>query len=142
MGAPDAVSTPAEHDVILFDGVCNLCNSSVIFIIKRDRHAKFRFASLQSSFGRKQLERVRLDPHNLYSILLIHKDLIFERSDAVLEILKRMDGIWPVFYSMKIIPRFIRDFVYSWIATNRYHFFGKKESCMIPTKELRSRFLE
>jgi predicted DCC family thiol-disulfide oxidoreductase YuxK len=130
-----------DHDIILFDGVCNLCSGAVKFIVKRDRRAQFRFASLQSSFAQKQLEQMGVNVDRANTMILIHGQYIFQRSDAVLEIARRLDGLWPVFYAARIIPRFIRDAMYKLVASNRYRLFGKKESCMVPTQELRARFI-
>lgn len=137
MGSPD----PIGHPVILFDGVCNLCNGSVLFIIKRDPKSKFYFAALQSDVGSSQLKKFGLPPAELNSVLLIKAGKLYQKSNAALEIAKHLSGLWPALYILKIVPSFLRDGVYSWIARNRYHWFGKKEACMIPTPELKSRFL-
>ncbi len=136
MGAPGAV-----EPVILFDGVCNLCNSSVLFIIQRDPKAKFRFASLQSDFGKAQMLRFGLNDSELNSVLLIKEEILYQKSNAALEIARNLTGGWPMLYAFKIIPAFLRDWVYNWIAQNRYRWFGKKDACMIPTPELKSRFV-
>lgn len=126
--------------IILFDGVCNLCSGSVQFIIKRDPSGYFKFASLQSDFGQQHLQRLNLDPQSFHSIILITGDKVFQRSDAALEIAKKLTGAWPVLYGFKILPRFLRDAVYNLISKNRYRLFGKKDACWIPTPELKSRF--
>lgn len=141
MGSPGEVTLP-QAKIILFDGVCNLCSGAVQFIIKRDRKGIFKFASLQSSFGQQQLEKFNIDKNLLHSIILVHDDQFFERSDAALEIAKHLNGLWLVLYVFKIIPRFIRDGIYNLIARNRYGLFGKKDACWIPTPELKDRFLE
>lgn len=144
MGSPGEVKP--IPDIVLFDGVCNLCSGSVQFIIKRDKEKAFQFASLQSSFAQQQLEKFNLDKNYLHSIILIRpgnqQDQFFQRSDAALEIVKKLSAGWPMLYGFKILPRFIRDGVYNWIANNRYRFFGKKSSCWIPTPELKGRFIE
>ncbi len=137
MGSPD----PLDHPVILFDGVCNLCNGSVIFIIKRDPRSQFYFAALQSDFGNKQLKNFGLPATELNSVLLIKGGTLYQKSNAALEIAKHLNGLWPVIYIFKIIPPFLRDGIYTWVARNRYRWFGKKDACMIPTPELKSRFL-
>lgn len=137
MGTTGAV----EHPVILFDGVCNLCNNSVLFVIKRDPKKKFRFASLQSEFGRNQMRNFRLDDSELNSVLLVKQDKLFQKSNAALEIARQLTGGWPLLYGFIIIPSFIRDGVYNWISRNRYRWFGRKEACMIPTPELKARFV-
>jgi predicted DCC family thiol-disulfide oxidoreductase YuxK len=127
---------------VLFDGVCNLCNSSVQFIIKRDRKGIFRFASLQSEFGQGQLSRFSIDGSKMDSVILIKAGRVFMYSSAALEITRHLRGAWPLFYVFKIIPPFIRDFFYQIVAKNRYKWFGKKESCMVPNQELKGRFIE
>lgn len=136
------VATAALKPIILFDGVCNLCNGSVLFIIKRDPEAKFSFASLQSSFGQSQLKKFNLPLGELNTIFLIKDENFFHKSDAALEIAKGMSGLWPALYIFKIIPSFIRNFVYDLIAKNRYRWFGKQDACMIPTPELKARFID
>jgi predicted DCC family thiol-disulfide oxidoreductase YuxK len=136
-------TNPLEHKkIILFDGLCNLCNGSVQFIIKRDSKNLFRFSSLQSAFGSKQLSGFGLSANELYSIILINKGTYLQKSDAALEIAKNLQQPWPLLYAFKIVPRFFRDWIYDLIAKNRYLWFGKKDSCMIPTQELKSRFIE
>lgn len=128
--------------IVLFDGVCNLCNGSVQFIIKRDPRGIFRFASLQSEFGQLQLKKFNLPGHVLHSIISIEKGVCYQRSDAALKIASRLPGLWPVLSIFRIVPRFIRDAAYDLIALNRYRFFGKQESCMLPTPALKSRFIQ
>ncbi len=136
-------TNPLEpKQIILFDGLCNLCNSSVQFIIKRDSKNRFKFSSLQSSFGSKKLQAFGLSSKDLYSIILVNEGTYLQKSDAALEIAKNLQQPWPLFYAFKIIPRFFRDWIYDLIAKNRYSWFGKKDSCMIPTQELKSRFIE
>ena len=138
MGAPDPVDT---QRIILFDGLCNLCNGSVQFIISRDSKGYFKFASLQSAYGQYQLHKFTIPTNQLYSVLLIKDGILFQKSNAALEIAKHLGGLWPILYVFKIVPRFIRDWVYDIVAKNRYTWFGKKDSCMIPSPELKSRFI-
>src|SRR5690349_9380090 len=98
MGAPGEVK-PQRNNVVLFDGVCNLCSSGVQFIIKRDSKSVFKFASLQSSFGQQQLDQFKIDKNLLHSIILVRDNQFFERSDAALEIIKQLNGIWPALYA-------------------------------------------
>lgn len=133
-------SVVASEAIILFDGVCNLCSGSVKFIIKRDPSGYFKFASLQSEFGQQQLQKLKLDQNSFRSIILLSGDHVYERSDAALEIAKKLTGAWPLLYGFKILPRFLRDAVYNLISRNRYKLFGKKDACWIPTPELKSRF--
>ena len=132
---------PHKHALILFDGVCNFCNRSVQFIIRRDRNDHFRFASLQSSLAESVLAANYLSASRLDSIVLIEGEQIFTESTAVLRICKKMDGLWKGLYMLIIFPKPIRDALYRWLANNRYHFFGKQDTCMIPTPEIRKRFL-
>ncbi len=140
MGADRALSN--DQPVVLFDGVCNLCNGSVLFIIKRDTRARLKFASLQSDYGAEQMKRFHLSSSSLNSVLLIKNDRLFQKSNAALEIASMLDGAWPLLYAFKIVPGFIRNFVYDWIAKNRYRWFGKKEACMIPALEMKARFVD
>jgi len=136
MGTPDPISS-----IVLFDGVCNLCNRSVQFIIRRDPHAKFRYAALQSETGQQVLTSFGVSLNSFHSIILIQNGKFLERSSAALEIARRLTGFWPLLYAFKIVPHFIRDPLYNFIANNRYRFFGKLDHCMIPTPELKSRFI-
>ena len=133
-----------DHCIVLFDGVCNLCTSSVQFIINRDPAGIFRFASLQSAYAQGALKQhgISTSPDDLFSIILLANGKIYSRSDAALEIARYLSGWWPALRVFKIVPRFIRDAVYNWISLNRYKIFGKKEACMIPDPELKMRFLE
>ena len=141
MGAPGKVK-PQKNNIVLFDGFCNLCSGSVQFIINRDVKGVFKFASLQSFFGQQQLDNFKLDKNLLHSIILVRGDQFYQRSDAALEIARRLSGAWPVLYIFKILPRFLRDGIYNVIARNRYRLFGKMDACWIPTPELKERFLE
>lgn len=133
--------TNNKNIVVLFDGVCNFCNGSVQFMIRRDPAGVFRFASLQSEYGQSQLKRFDLPPHELYSIIVVEEDLYFQKSDAILKIARHLKSPWSALTVFKIIPRFIRDVVYELIAKNRYKLFGRKDECMIPSPELKARFL-
>ncbi len=130
-----------KNPILLFDGVCNLCNSAVQQIIKADQDKVFRFASLQSDFGHEQLKQFNLEDDFLKTLVLISDEKAYTRSDAALETARLLGGFWSVFYVFKIIPPFIRDAAYDFISNNRYRWFGKQESCMIPTPELKARFL-
>jgi predicted DCC family thiol-disulfide oxidoreductase YuxK len=131
-----------DRQVVLFDGVCNLCTGSVLFVIKRDRTANFSFASLQSTYGQRQLVKFGLPIDQLNTIFLMKDEKLFKKSDAALEIARGLSGLWPVFYLFKIVPTFIRNGIYDLIAKNRYRWFGKQEACMIPTPELKARFID
>jgi predicted DCC family thiol-disulfide oxidoreductase YuxK len=141
MGSPGSLENQKPL-LILFDGVCNLCNGIVQFIIKRDPHARFRFASLQSAAGQLHLKRFGLDPDVLHSVILIDGDNVYERSDAALLIAKHLGPPWKLLAGFNIFPKFLRDAGYNLVARNRYRIFGKKDQCMIPTPELKARFLD
>lgn len=132
----------SHQPLILFDGVCNLCNSSVQYIIKHDRHNKFKFASLQSDAAKEILLQFNKNNSDLNSIILIYRDKIFEKSSAILRLLRVLGGLHSLLYVFIIIPKSIRNWVYDYIAKNRYKWYGKRESCMIPTKELKSKFID
>lgn len=127
--------------IILFDGVCNLCNGAVNFVIERDKKNVFKFAALQSEVGRELASKYEIDTAALDSIILIDGDTHYEKSTAALRIARELSGVYPLLYGFMVLPRFLRNAVYDYIAKNRYKWFGKKESCMIPTPELKSRFL-
>lgn len=126
----------------MFDGVCNLCNGSVQFIIKRDKASQFHFAALQSHYGQLQLTKLGIPPSSLQSIVLIKDGQFYQRSNAVLEIARMLGGFWSLLYVLKLIPRFFRDWIYNGIANNRYKWFGQQDQCMIPTPALKARFLD
>jgi predicted DCC family thiol-disulfide oxidoreductase YuxK len=113
----------------------------VQFVIKRDRRVTFRFAALQSEPGQKLMRQHQMDPSALHSIIVVDGGKMYLRSRAALEIVRRLSGLWPMLYAFIIIPPFIRDWIYDRVAANRYRWFGKKDECMIPTPELRERFL-
>ncbi|HEV2733553.1 MAG TPA: thiol-disulfide oxidoreductase DCC family protein [Longimicrobiaceae bacterium] len=127
--------------VVLFDGVCNLCNGSVQFIVRHDPAGRFRFASLQSEAGRALLRRHGLDPEDLFSVILVEDGRAHSRSDAALRIAGGLSGGWRAAGGLRVVPRPLRDLVYGWVARNRYRWFGRRDACMIPTPELRGRFL-
>ncbi len=128
--------------VVLFDGVCNLCDGFVQFVIKRDPTARFKFGTLQSEAALELLKGFELRPDDLQTVIYVKGDARMYRSTAALTILKDLGGAWALTYGFMIVPRPIRDWVYGFIAKNRYKWFGQKDSCMIPTPELRSRFLD
>jgi len=131
-----------DKSIILFDGVCNLCNSSVNFIIKHDKKKHFLFASLQSDAAKEILLQFPTKKLTLDSILLIEGKDIYEKSSAALKISKHLSNGFHLLNYFIIIPLFIRDLVYNLISKNRYKWFGRKDKCMIPTEEVKSRFLE
>lgn len=130
------------HPLIFFDGVCNLCNGFVRFVISRDRNAKFRFAPLQSEAAKKNLLRFGFPADEMKTIVLVQEGKVFIRSKAVLKIVSQLGGIWKLTSLLYIIPPFLSDGVYNLISKFRYKLFGKKNSCMVPSPESRGRFIE
>ncbi|KQS40619.1 thiol-disulfide oxidoreductase [Pedobacter sp. Leaf194] len=128
--------------VIFFDGICNLCNASVQFAIKRDSKKVLRFTALQGVFAQSVLPEYNLDLTKINSILLLDENRIYTKSSAALRVAKKLDGLWPLLYSLIIIPKFIRDWLYDIVAKNRYKWWGKQEVCWVPTPELKSRFYD
>jgi predicted DCC family thiol-disulfide oxidoreductase YuxK len=127
--------------IILFDGVCNLCNTLVKFIIKHDPGAQLRFTHLQSPFAKKIFEKLNIPAEKFDSLVFVEGEKVYFRSTAAFKISRNLHGLWPVFYPLIFIPRPVRDFFYTLIAKNRYRLFGKKNSCMIPSGEINDRFL-
>lgn len=131
-----------NKSIILFDGVCNLCNASVNFVIKHDKKAQFLFASFQSDAAKELLLHFNLKNLNTDTVLLVENNKLYDKSTAALKIAKHLDGGFKAFYAFMIVPKIFRDWVYSVVANHRYKWFGKRESCMVPSHELKNRFLE
>ncbi len=127
-------------DIVLFDGVCNLCNGAVQFIIRRDPAVHFQFAALQSDVGRALTDTHGVE--GLDSIVLVQDGRVFVKSAAALRIALKLRGLWKVLGIGLIVPKIIRDAVYDWIAAHRYQWFGEQAHCMIPSVELKARFIE
>ena len=138
--APTKSASSQGTAIILYDGVCNLCNASVRFVLARDRKDYFRFASLQSDIGRTLAAQYDLAP-DLSTFFLIENGKVYERSLAWLEIMRLLGKPWSAFYLLKVVPAPIRDWVYDLIGRNRYQWFGKQESCPVPKAEWRGKFL-
>lgn len=130
-----------QQSIILFDGVCNFCNSAVNFTLKKNKKANIRFAHLQSEAGQKLLRQYNLPVNEMESFVFIENDKTYKRSTAALRVCRHLRGLWPLCYGLIIVPKFTRDGIYDWIARNRYKWFGRNESCMIPTPEVKTRFL-
>ena len=130
-----------ESPVILFDGVCNFCNRAVNFVIKRDKNKKIRYAPLQSAAGQKLVLTYGLPVNKMESLVFIENGKAYRRSTAALRICRHLKTLWPLCYGCIIVPEFIRDGIYDWIARNRYKWFGVCEQCMIPPPEIKERFL-
>lgn len=131
-----------DKNVIFFDGVCNLCNGFVQFVIKHDRSNKFYFSSLQSGPGVHLLESLPQTGKTPDSIMLYSEGRVYSESTAVLRIMGQLSGILPLAGLFLVVPKFIRDTIYKWIARNRYKWFGRKEMCMIPTPALKQKFID
>lgn len=134
------MNVPADP-ILLFDGVCNLCNHSVQWVLLRDRNAVFTFASQQSDIGQALLLQHGIGNQQLETVVLIHRGRAYTRSDAALQVLQLLGPPWSVAAVLRWIPRLLRNAVYNWIARNRYRWFGRRESCMLPQPEWKSRFL-
>lgn len=133
--------TTEPYKIILFDGVCNLCNGAVNFLIRHDKKNKFKFAALQDEVGKKLVLQYGIDTKTTDSIVLLDQNKAYTKSTAALRISKYLSGAYPLLYMLIIVPAFFRNRVYDWVAKNRYRWFGKKESCMVPTPELKEKFI-
>lgn len=138
---PPATTDLPTGPVVLFDGVCNLCAWAVQFIIERDPRGIFRFASLQSDTGRRLMAAHGLDPGQLDTFVLVEDGRAYTKSTAALKVSRHLSGLWPICHICIALPHFVRDPFYGFIAKNRYRWFGKKDSCLMPTPELRAKFL-
>lgn len=134
---------PEDKKIVLFDGVCNLCNHFVQTIIKHDRKDIYRFASLQSEYGQQVQKHLGIDSSQIKSIILYDPNVAYyHKSEAAIEIIRSFGGAYSLMIMLKIFPKFIGNAVYDFVAFNRYKWFGKKDSCMIPTPELKEKFLD
>jgi len=132
----------SSHPVLLFDGVCNLCNGTVRFLLRHDPRGEIRFASLQSDVGRRLLEHRGLEPEAFDSVVLIEDDRASLKSEAVLRMVRYLPPPWPALAVLRGLPRGLRDLVYDFIAHRRYRWFGRRETCSLPAPEARDRFLD
>jgi predicted DCC family thiol-disulfide oxidoreductase YuxK len=131
-----------DGPIVVFDGVCLLCSRWVGFIVERDRTARFRFAAMQSPAGRSLLLQHGLDPDDPVSLLVLDDDGAWTDSDAILRVAATFGGAWRMTALARIIPRALRDAAYRVLARNRYRWFGRRETCLVPTPDLRARFIE
>ncbi len=131
-----------QHPILFFDGVCNLCNSSIQTIIKKDHQQKFKFASIQSDAAKEILLQSDEFNSDIDSIILLNKQRLYYKSSAILRVCKILGGVYYFLFIFWLVPKPIRDWVYDFVAKNRYRWFGKMESCMIPSLELKDRFLD
>jgi predicted DCC family thiol-disulfide oxidoreductase YuxK len=136
--APDAVAS----SIIVFDGVCHLCNGWVRFLLRHDRRARFRFASMQSDAGRGLLVAHGIDPDDPASFLLLEAGIARTDSDAILRVLATLGGPWRAAALLRILPSALRDPVYRWVARHRYRLFGRRDACSMPSPETAARFLD
>jgi predicted DCC family thiol-disulfide oxidoreductase YuxK len=127
--------------IVLFDGVCNFCNASVNFVIERDKAGHFKFAPLQSEIGEELVGKHGIDTAETDSVIVVENDRAYTHSSAALRIAKQLDGFWSLSYGFIVVPKPIRDFFYRQFAKHRYWLFGKQDACMMPTPEIRARFL-
>jgi predicted DCC family thiol-disulfide oxidoreductase YuxK len=130
-----------NNPIILFDGVCNFCNGAINFVLKQDKKGIFRFAPLQSEAGQKLLKEYNLSTKEFDSFVLIDDGKVYKKSAASLRVMNKLPWYWKEAQILRIVPTGLRDAIYDFIARNRYKWFGKKEQCMIPTPEMRSKFL-
>jgi len=138
---PDFLFVESNHPIILFDGLCNFCNGAINFVLKQDKKGIFRFAPLQPEAGQKLLKQYNLSTKDFESFVLIDDGKVYKKSAASLRVMNKLPWYWKEVQILWIVPSFIRNAIYDFIAKNRYKWFGKKEQCMMPTSELRSRFL-
>ena len=131
-----------KQPVILFDGVCNFCNSSVNVVIKNDKKGIILFAPMQTDAGQQLLKQYQLPVNDMQSFVFIENGIAYTRSTAALKVCRYLKNLWPLCYGFIIVPKFIRDGIYNWIAKNRYKWFGIRQQCMIPTPEIRARFID
>ncbi|MBZ5752659.1 MULTISPECIES: thiol-disulfide oxidoreductase DCC family protein [Metabacillus] len=131
----------SNRPILLFDGICNFCDQSVQFVIRHDKLNTFKFAALQSNVGQELLKKYNLPTENFDSFVFISNDRCYQKSTAALHVCRGLGGIWRILYLLIVIPRPLRDRFYNLVAKNRYKWFGKKDQCMIPSPEVRKRFL-
>jgi len=134
------VTMMAQNPVIFFDGVCNLCSASVQFAIEHDKKDIFKFTALQGNYAKTILPKYNVDLNKIDSIILVENDNLYTKSTAALKIARKLSGLWPMLYIFIVIPKSIRDWFYDIIAKNRYKWWGRQESCWVPTAELKQKF--
>ena len=138
----DIQDLPLDKKILLFDGVCNLCDASVQYVIKHDKKDVFRFVAIQSELGQNIVKHIGINPMYIDSVILYEPGVsYYYKSTAALQIAKELSGIFTLANIFTLLPVSLRDFIYDYIAKNRYKWYGKKEACMIPTKDLKSKFL-
>ena len=130
-----------QQPVIFFDGVCNLCNASVQFVIAHDKKDQFGFTALQGDYAKEILPKFNADLEKLNTILLLEDGKLYTKSSAALRVARKLNGLIPLLYAFIIVPKIFRDWVYDIIAKNRYRWWGRQESCWVPTPDLKSKFI-
>ncbi|MFD2115608.1 thiol-disulfide oxidoreductase DCC family protein [Paenibacillus yanchengensis] len=135
-------SKQVEPIILLIDGHCNLCHAITRFVIKRDSAKRFRFASIQSKLGQRLLLQGGLATDDLDTFVMVQGNMFYTKSDASLRVFRELKGLWPLLYGCSVVPLFLRNLVYDWIANRRYRWFGRTEVCLLPTAELRSRIID
>jgi predicted DCC family thiol-disulfide oxidoreductase YuxK len=140
--ADGALDVPTDKPILLFDGVCNLCNGFVQWVIERDPEARFRFAALQSEAGQRLLERHGLPTEGFETFVLVEDGEYYTKSTAALRMLRRLGLPYSLASPLVVVPRFVRDRVYEFVAAHRYEWFGRREQCMVPPPDLEDRFLD
>ena len=139
---PESPPPRDAEPIVLFDGVCNLCSAVVRFVSRHDRDKRFRFASLQSTAAQRLLSQHGWSDPSLSSVVLVADGRCYGKSRAALEIARRLDAPWPLFYSFSVVPRWAADWVYDFVGARRYRWFGQRAVCWVPDHGLRERFLE
>ena len=137
----EMIENEDTHSLIIFDGVCNFCNGAVSFILRNDVKEIFYFTPNQSDYAQKLFKKLSIEKTELDSVILIKNAHVYTKSDAALEIVKELKGIYSYLYLFKVLPKGFRDFFYLLFAKNRYKIFGKKDSCMVPSKDFLKRFI-
>ncbi len=142
MTTDEPIADSDEHPILLFDGVCNLCNGSIQFIIPRDPAGKMRFAPLQSELGQRVREATGLSPDDLETVVLVDNGMAYTKSDAAIRVAEHLGGVFRLLSLGRLVPRGVRDHIYDFVAANRYDWFGRKDQCMIPDDDVSDRFIE
>ncbi len=142
MTTDEPIADSDEHPVLLFDGVCNLCNGSIQFIIPRDPAGTLRFAPLQSELGQRVRKATGLSPDDLETVVLVDDGKAYTKSDAAIRVAEHLGGIYRLLSLGRVVPRGVRDRIYDFVAANRYDWFGRKDQCMLPDDDVSDRFIE
>ncbi len=139
--AVDLLALSHQHPVVLFDGVCNLCNGTVNFLLRQDRRARLRFAPLQAAASQLLLRQLGRGTAEFDTMLLLENGVVYQKSTADLRISRHLPSAWPLLYGLLLVPRFLRDGIYDFVARNRYRWFGRQDACMLPSAKVRGQFV-